>query len=319
LIRAAEAGKQVICLVELKARFDEERNIQVAQMLEKAGVHVVYGLVGYKTHTKTALVVRHEADGMRSYCHIGTGNYNSKTAGLYTDVGLLTCDPKITGEVVELFHYLTGRSRKTDYQHLLVAPINMRERFEAMIDREIALCAAWRERGGDMADPRRPRIIAKMNSLEDRQLCNKLYEASNAGVSIDLIVRGFCCLRPGVPGLSEHIRVTSVIGRFLEHSRIFYFQNDGQPEYYIGSADWVYRYLNNRVECITPIYEKHLQDRLGMVLDIMLNDQRQAWDMQPDGSYVQRRPGEDDEEATSTHELMMLQALREVGRRPMVT
>lgn len=314
LIRAAEAGKQVICLVELKARFDEERNIQVAQMLEKAGVHVVYGLVGYKTHTKTAMVVRQESDGMRTYCHIGTGNYNSKTAGLYTDLGLLTCDPAITDEIIELFHYLTGRSQKKNYNKLLVAPINMRDRFEQMIDREIQHCEAWKQRGGDPGDPNRPRIVAKMNSLEDRKMCRKLYEASQAGVSIDLIVRGFCCLRPGIAGMSENIRVTSVIGRFLEHSRIFHFHNAGQGEYYIGSADWMYRNLNNRVECITPIEQPHLQDRLRLILDVMLNDRRQCWEMQPDGSYVQRKPVDDADGGDGTQETLMMLALRESGR-----
>ena len=316
LIRAAEAGKQVVCLVELKARFDEERNIQVAQELEKAGVHVVYGLIGLKTHTKTAMVVRHEPDGMRVYAHIGTGNYNSKTAILYTDLGLFTCDPRITGELVELFHYLTGRSLKSSFDHLLVAPINMRERFEQMIEREIGHTLAWRQRGGDPADPHRPRIIAKMNSLEDQSACQKLYEASAAGVRIDLIVRGFCCLRPGVPGLSENITVSSVIGRFLEHSRIFHFHNDGADEYYIGSADWMYRNLNNRVECITPIYEPALQQQLQQVLDIMLADQRQAWDMQPDGSYIQRQPDEQrPETAIGTHKALM-QLMQLTRREP---
>ncbi len=290
LIRAAEAGKQVICLIELKARFDEERNIRVAQTLVKAGVHVVYGLVGLKTHTKLAMAVRHESDGMRTYCHIGTGNYNSKTASLYTDLGLMTCRPDIVGDAVELFHYLTGRSLKRDFRRLLVAPVNMRRRFVEMIDREVAHCDDWRRRGGEPDDPDRPRVIAKMNSLEDRDLCDKLYAASNAGVHIDLIVRGFCCLRPGVPGMSENIRVISIIGRFLEHSRIFIFHNAGQREYYIGSADWMYRNLNNRVECITPVDDPTLQERLQQIVDICLADHRQAWDMRPDGRYTQRQP-----------------------------
>ncbi|MEM7624970.1 MAG: polyphosphate kinase [Planctomycetota bacterium] len=305
LIKAAEAGKQVVVLVELKARFDEERNVQLAQRLEKAGIHVVYGVVGYKTHTKTSLVVRREKDGLRTYAHIGTGNYNSKTANLYTDLGLFTCDPRITGDLVELFHFLTGRSLKDDFDHLLIAPTNMRRRFMEMIDREIAHAEAWKKAtkgksggkskgasggtsGGDT--PPRPTIIAKMNSLEDRRICRKLYEASNAGVKVQLMIRGFCTLRPGVPGLSENITVTSVIGRFLEHSRIFHFSNAGNPEYYIGSADWMYRNLNNRVECITPIYDPALQSKLKTILDTMLADQRQAWDMQSDGSYVQRSP-----------------------------
>lgn len=290
LIRAAEAGKQVVALVELKARFDEERNIRVAQTLEKAGVHVVYGIVGLKTHTKIAVVVRQESDGLRTYAHIGTGNYNPKTANLYTDLGLFTCHPKITSELIDLFHYLTGHSCKHDFAKLLVAPISMRGRFVELIEREMASAAAWRQRGSDPADPDRPLIIAKMNSLEDKKICQKLYEASQAGVRIKLIVRGFCCLRPGVPGLSDNITVVSVIGRFLEHSRIWYFHNAGKPEYFIGSADWMYRNLNTRVECVAPIAEPALQGRLKQILDIMLADQRQAWDMGGDGVYLQRQP-----------------------------
>ena len=290
LIRAAEMGKQVVCLVELSARFDEERNVQIASVLEKAGVHVVYGVVGLKTHTKTALVVRKEDQGMKVYAHVGTGNYNAKTAGLYTDLGLFTCDRRITDDLVEMFHFLTGRSVKKDFRHLLIAPVNMRRRFVELIDREIEHAQAWHQRGADPDDPHRPHIIAKMNSLEDQRLCKKLYEASQAGVRIQLIVRGFCCLRPGVPGLSEHITVTSVIGRFLEHSRIYTFHNQGQPDYYIGSADWMYRNLNNRVECITPIFDPVLQARLKEILDVTLADQRQGWDLHPDGTYIQRQP-----------------------------
>ena len=290
LIRAAEAGKQVVVLVELKARFDEERNVELAQRLEKAGIHVVYGVVGLKTHTKTALVVRQEGSALRSYAHIGTGNYNAKTADLYTDLGLFTCDPRITGDLVQVFHFLTGRSIAKDYKHLLIAPTNMRRRFMEMIQREIDHCADWKERGGDLEDPNRPSILAKMNSLEDKEICEKLYQASCAGVKIDLIVRGFCCLRPGVQGLSENITVTSVIGRFLEHSRVYCFHNNGEREYYIGSADWMYRNLNNRVECITPIYDPGHRATLQNMLNVMLADQRQSWDMHPDGSYTQRKP-----------------------------
>lgn len=290
LIRAAESGKQVVCLVELKARFDEERNIHVAQALEKAGIHVVYGLIGLKTHTKTSLVVRHEADTMRVYAHIGTGNYNSKTANLYTDLGLFTCNQEITSDLVEMFHFLTGRSQIKDFRKLLIAPINMKRRFVELIDREIAQTQAWKARGGEADDPARPRIIAKMNSLEDRGVCRKLYDASRAGVRIQLIVRGFCCLIPGVRGMSENITVQSVIGRFLEHSRIYYFHNSGNGEYYIGSADWMYRNLNDRVECITPILEPALQQRLRQILEVMLEDRRQAWDLGSNGVYVQRKP-----------------------------
>lgn len=306
LVRAAESGKQVVCLVELKARFDEERNIHVAQALEKAGIHVVYGLVGLKTHTKTSLVVRHEADGMRVYAHIGTGNYNSRTASLYTDLGLFTCNPDITNDLVEMFHFLTGRSQKKDFRKLLIAPTNMKRRFTEMIDREMSQAPAWKDRGAREDDPARPRIVAKMNSLEDRGVCRKLYDASRAGVRIQLIVRGFCCLVPGVPGMSENITVQSVIGRFLEHSRIYYFHNAGSGEYYIGSADWMYRNLNDRVECITPILEPALQQRLRQILDVMLEDRRQAWDLGSDGVYVQRQPDPArPETAVGTHQRLM--------------
>ncbi|MEM0913141.1 MAG: polyphosphate kinase 1 [Planctomycetota bacterium] len=314
LIKAAEAGKQVVCLVELKARFDEERNVQIARRLEKAGVHVVYGVVGLKTHTKTSLVVRQEQEGMRCYAHIGTGNYNAKTANLYTDLGLFTCDTRLTDDIVDLFHFLTGRSHSRTFKHLLIAPVNMRKRFNELINQEIEHAHAWKERGADPDDPNRPRITCKMNSLEDLDICERLYAASQAGVAIELIVRGFCCLRPGVPGLSENIRVISVIGRFLEHSRIYRFHNAGQPEHFIGSADWMYRNLNNRVECITPIYEPDLKARLDEILAIVINDPRQAWDMKPDGTYTQRRPaGSDDDQELSigTHRLLMALAKRE--------
>jgi polyphosphate kinase len=297
LIRAAEARKQVVCLVELKARFDEERNIQIAAELEKAGVHVVYGIVGLKTHTKTTLVVRQDPDGIRCYAHVGTGNYHAGTSRLYTDLGLLTADPDITQDLVELFHYLTGRSLKRDYQKLLIAPVNMQARFMEMIDREIEHHNAGRP----------ARIVAKMNSLEERKVCRALYRASQAGVPIDLIVRGFCTLRPGVAGLSDNIRVTSVIGRFLEHSRVFYFRNGAADEadgaFYFGSADWMYRNLQARVEAVVPITRRPLRERLWDILRIMLNDQRQAWDMRPDGTYVQRRPN--DPSAHGTHQTLM--------------
>ncbi|MGB1123576.1 MAG: polyphosphate kinase 1 [Phycisphaeraceae bacterium] len=306
LIRAAESGKQVVVLVELKARFDEERNVELAQRLEKAGIHVVYGVVGLKTHTKTALVVRQESQALRTYAHIGTGNYNAKTADLYTDLGLFTCDPRITSDLVQVFHFLTGRSIAPDYEHLLIAPTNMRSRFMDMIQREIDHCKAWRDRGAEADDPNRPYICAKMNSLEDEQICRKLYEASSAGVKIDLIVRGFCCLRPGVEGLSENIKVTSVIGRFLEHSRVYHFHNNGEGEYYIGSADWMYRNLNNRVECITPIYEPNHRAALKQMLDVMLADQRQSWDLHSDGTYTQRTPSDiNSASAVGTHRTLM--------------
>jgi polyphosphate kinase len=300
LIQAAEARKQVVCLVELKARFDEERNILLARQLERAGVHVVYGLVGLKTHTKTILVVRQDTDRIRCYAHIGTGNYHAQTARLYTDLGLFTCDPAITGDMIEMFHALTGRSLKQDYRKLLVAPANMRPRFLEMIERE-----AEHARAGRAAQ-----IVAKMNSLEDRKIIAALYDASQAGCEIDLIVRGFCCLRPGVPGLSERIRVTSVIGRFLEHSRVFYFRNGAEDpvdgQFFIGSGDWMYRNLLARVEVTTPIEDRALRARCWEVLQIMLRDQRQAWEMQPDGSYVQRDCKSDEPAVgTGTQEQLM--------------
>jgi polyphosphate kinase len=297
LVTAAEANKQVVCLIELKARFDEERNIQLANRLEKAGVHVLYGVPELKTHTKTTLVVRQDPDGIRCYAHIGTGNYHPGTAKLYTDFGLLTCDPEITRDLVELFHYLTGRSLKRDYRKLLVAPVNMQARFLAMLDREIEHHKAGRP----------AHIIAKINSLEERKVVRALYRASQAGIKIDLIVRGFCTLKPGVPGLSENIRVISIIGRFLEHSRIFYFRNGAENEldgeFYIGSADWMYRNLLARVEAVVPIEKPALRERLWEVLQVMQNDRRQAWDMRSDGSYVQRKP--DDPSQLGTHQTLM--------------
>lgn len=279
LIRAAESGKQVAVLVELRARFDEARNILWARKLEDAGVHVAYGVVGYKTHTKVALVVRQEQGGIRSYAHIGTGNYNSKTARMYEDIGLLTCDPGITEDLVGLFNYMTGRSRQTEYRKLLIAPVAMKRRFIECIEREGELASAGK--GG--------RIIAKMNQLEDRSVTDALYRASMQGASIDLVIRGFCCIRPGVKGLSENIRVTSTIGRFLEHSRIFWFGN-GQADpldgdFFIGSADWMYRNLNTRVECATPIEARPHRERLWEILQLHLTDRRQRWVMRRDGAY----------------------------------
>jgi polyphosphate kinase len=298
LIRAAEAKKQVVCLVELQARFDEERNILVAHALEKAGVHVVYGVLGLKTHTKTTLVVRQDPDGIRCYAHIGTGNYHVQTARLYTDVGLLTCRSDITDDLVALFHYLTGRSLQKAYRKLIVAPVAMRDRFLSMIEREVE-----HERAG-----RPSQIIAKMNALEDRQICRALYAASNANVQIKMFIRGFCCLRPGVAGMSENIRVVSVIGRFLEHSRIFLFRNGAENpidgEFYIGSADWMYRNLLERVEAVVPIEDRGLREKLWEILQVMGNDNRQAWDMHSDGTYIQRRPPDGASEL-GTHQTLM--------------
>lgn len=282
LVRAAEHGKQVACMVELRARFDENRNVSYARRLEHAGVHVAYGIVGLKTHAKCSLVVRREKDGLRAYAHVGTGNYHPHTAQLYTDLSLLTCDPRITGEIQELFNAMTGYSLKADYEHLLVAPTTMRPRFNALIDAEIENAKAGKP----------ARIFAKLNSMEDRKITDKLYEASQAGVQIDLCVRGFCCLRPGVPGLSENIRVVSVVGRFLEHSRVFHFAG-GQEDplmghWYFGSADWMYRNLNNRLEAICPIYDTAARKRLQELMCANLDDHAYAWDLHPDGTYVRR-------------------------------
>lgn len=286
LIRAAEQGKQVVCLVELKARFDEERNIYWAQELESAGVHVVYGIVGLKTHAKTSLVIRQDPDGLRSYAHFGTGNYNVQTSKLYTDFGLFTARPEITSELVDFFNYLTGRSLKSDYQHLLIAPVNMFNHFKSMIEREAQMAKAGKP----------AHIFAKMNNMEENDIGWELYRASQAGVEIDLIVRGFCSLRPQMPGLSDRLRVSSVIGRFLEHSRVFYFRNgaenpvDGQ--FFIGSADWMYRNLHARIECVVPIIDRGIKEKLWEVVQLHLADQRQTWDMKNDGSYSQRNKSE---------------------------
>lgn len=301
LITAAENGKQVAVLVELKARFDEENNINWARKLEQAGVHVVYGLVGLKTHTKIALVVRREDDRIRRYVHIGTGNYNNKTAHIYTDIGLLSCREELGADLTDLFNYLTGYSRQKSYRKLLVSPVNSRDRFLSLIRREIAHA----ENG------RHARIFAKMNSLVDPEMIATLYEASRAGVQIDLIVRGMCCLRPGVEGVSENIRVISVVGRFLEHSRIYYFHNggNGNEEVYIGSADWMSRNLDRRVEAIAPVEDPDIAKDLQEILAIMLADNRQAWELQSDGRYIQRRPTDDTPEQ-SAQKILMEMALQ---------
>jgi polyphosphate kinase len=289
LIEAAERGKQVVVLIELQARFDEANNIAWARTLENYGVHVVYGVRGLKTHTKTALVVRREPDGIRRYVHIGTGNYHSRTAKLYTDVGLFTCSPSIGADVSDLFNALTGFSRQQLYRKLLVAPANMRLRFVEMIDREAEHARAGR--GG--------RIIAKMNALVDPDAILALYRASAAGVKIDLIVRGVCCLRAGLPDVSANITVRSIIGRFLEHSRVFYFGNSDAPEYYIGSADWMPRNFDRRVETVAPIEDPILHARIDSLLALCLHDNRQAWLLQPDGTYLQRHPEGDEPERAS--------------------
>ncbi|MBD1915542.1 MULTISPECIES: polyphosphate kinase 1 [Cyanophyceae] len=298
LITAAENRKQVVALVELKARFDEANNIEWAKKLEDAGVHVVYGIVGLKTHTKTTLVVREEGDNIRRYVHIGTGNYNPKTSKLYTDLGLFSGQEELGADLSDLFNFLTGYSRQKAYRKLLVAPLALRDRMEALIRREIDHAQS----GGQ------GKIVAKMNSLVDGRIIRLLYEASQAGVEIDLIVRGICCLRPGMPGVSENIRVISVIGRFLEHSRIFCFHNSGQPEYFIGSADWMTRNLDRRVEAVVPIDDPKLVKELQNILDVLQADNRQAWEMAADGTFTQRRPV--DEEERGTHATLMAYALK---------
>lgn len=278
LIEAAERGKQVAVLVELKARFDEAANIGWARRLEQAGVHVAYGLLGLKIHTKTSMVVREESDGIRRYCHIGTGNYNHRTARIYEDIGILTADPEVGADLADLFNHLTGYGREIQYNKLLVAPDQLRPRLEDLIDREIA--------------SGRGRMILKMNSLVDAPMIEKLYEASQAGVDIDLIIRGSCGLRPGVPGLSDRIRVRSLVGRYLEHSRIFHFGNatgPGQAETYIGSADLMGRNLNRRVEALVRIDDQRAQQRIAEILDVLLNDDRLAWTLASDGVWTKRR------------------------------
>ncbi|GBF86531.1 polyphosphate kinase 1 [Aphanothece sacrum] len=302
LITAAENGKQVAVLVELKARFDEENNILWARRLEQAGVHVVYGLVGLKTHTKVILVVRRESNKMRRYVHIGTGNYNPKTAKLYTDLGLLTCREELGADLTDLFNFLTGYSRQKSYRKLLVAPFSMRDRMIGMIRREAEHC----RNGGS------GRIVAKMNALVDSPIIEALYKASQAGVKIDLIIRGICCLRPKVEGISDNINVISIIGRFLEHSRIFYFHNGGDEEIYIGSADWMTRNLSRRVEAITPIDDPNIAKELQEILGIMLADNRQAWELQTDGSYIQRYSSDNGPEQSSQN-IFMEMALKSAG------
>jgi polyphosphate kinase len=280
LIDAAQNGKQVAALVEIKARFDEASNLTWAQKLEEAGVHVVYGILGLKTHTKVVLVLRKEGIELRRYFHIGTGNYNSKTSKIYTDLGLLSCRNDLGADLTDLFNFLTGFSKQKLYRKLLVAPMSLRSRMMEMIQREVQHC----QNGGS------GQIIVKMNALTDPPIIKALYEASQAGVNIDLIVRGMCCLLPGIPGVSEHIRVISIVGRYLEHSRIVYFHNNGQAELYIGSADWMPRNLDRRVEAVTPVEDPSCATELKELLDILLADNRQAWELQSDGSYRQRQP-----------------------------
>lgn len=281
LLEAAENGKQVAVLVELKARFDEESNIGWAKMLEKEGVHVIYGLLGLKTHSKVTMVVRREGEGICRYIHLATGNYNAVTAQLYEDLGMFTCDEEIGADVTDLFNYLTGYSSKQDYRKLLVAPINLRTRMESLIEREI----------DHVKKGKKAHIMIKVNSLVDKPMIKCLYKASQSGVKVDLIVRGMCCLRPGVEGISENIRVVSVVGRFLEHSRIYYFLNDGSEEIYLGSADLMPRNIDWRVEVLFPIREPHLIQQIrDDILAIYLKDNLKARLMRSDGTYQRAKP-----------------------------
>jgi polyphosphate kinase len=296
LRQAALSGKQVAAMVELKARFDEENNIEWARRLEQAGVHVTYGLPDLKTHCKLALVVRKEGAHMRRYAHIGTGNYNATTARLYTDFGLLTCDPELTEDISEVFNVITGYSKQRDFSGLLVAPVSLRHGIRHRIERE----AAQHQRSG------RGHLLFKMNSLVDPALIESLYAASQAGVQIDLLIRGMCSLRPGVPGLSETIRVISVVGRFLEHSRAYYFQNGGHPELFIGSADLMPRNLDHRVEVLAPVRSAAIRRTIvDEIFAVYLRDTLQAWDLQPDGTYVRREPGRDAPPLSAQTSLMM--------------
>jgi polyphosphate kinase len=285
LIEAAEAGKQVAVLVELKARFDERNNIAWATRLESAGIHVVYGLVNIKVHCKLTLVVRKEADGIRRYAHLGTGNYNRATSAVYTDLGLFTADPAIVDDVTEVFNYLTGYSNKRTYNALLVAPTGLKNSFRALVEREMEHARAGRPAG----------IIVKNNAVADLPMIKTLYRASQAGVPIELVVRGVCCLRPGIPGISDRIRVRSIVGRFLEHSRLYAFENGGDAEVYFGSADLMERNLDRRVEVLCPVLDpglrRHLRD---VVLDLVVRDNARAWILKTDGSYARCQPGQDE-------------------------
>ena len=275
LMRAAENGKEVMTLVELKARFDEDNNIQWAKRLEQAGIHVVYGIIGFKTHTKIALIVRKEKGRLRNYFHIGTGNYNSNTSKFYTDIGLLSTDPEIASDLIELFNYLSGFSKQKSYQKLLVSPSSLREKFIFLIKREIK----------NSEEGKKGKIIAKMNSLVDPEFIKLLYLASQKGVEINLIIRGICCLYPQKKHLSENIKVISIIGHFLEHSRIFWFCNNDNPEVFIGSADWMRRNLDRRIEAVTPVEDKKLKIQLYNLLQTYLNDNYFSWIMKENGSY----------------------------------
>ncbi len=302
LLRAAERGKQVAALVEVTARFDEAKNIGWAAMLETAGVHVTYGLLGLKTHAKVTLIVRNEPDGPRTYCHVGTGNYHAQTARLYSDLGLLTSNPDVGSDLVNLFHFLTGYAPEQEYCCLVTAPQDMRGRFEALIRREVK---HQRKTGSG-------RIIAKMNALDDTAIIQELYRASREGVSIDLIVRGHTRLRPGLADYSENIRIRSILGRFLEHDRIYHFHNNGNPEVLIGSADWRQRNLNERVEILAMITDPAQRERLTQVLEFALGDNRLAWEVDADGRWTQLCPAEGEPER-NYHQSLMRDAVHRAG------
>lgn len=302
LAEAAERGKQVTVLVELKARFDEENNIIWAKKLEKAGCHVIYGLMGLKTHCKITLVVRREEDGIRRYVHLGTGNYNDSTAKLYTDLGLLTCSNQIGEDATAVFNMISGYSEPIRWNKLSLAPLWLRNKFIKLIDREIEYAGK-----GEYAH-----IVAKMNSLCDRQIIEKLYEASCSGVKIELIVRGICCLKPGVPKLSENISVRSIVGNFLEHARIFFFENGGSSEIYMGSADWMPRNLDKRVEILFPVEDEKLKAKVKHILDVQLADNEKAHVMKPNGTYekIDKRGRR---EIINAQEIFCDEALKSVG------
>jgi polyphosphate kinase len=301
--RAAQNGKQVTALVELKARFDEENNILWARALERAGVHVVYGVIGLKTHCKAALVVRREPDGIRRYLHLATGNYNAVSARIYTDLGLFTADPEFGEDASQLFNLLTGYSRSHRWRQFEVAPTSLRERVIALIDRE--------RRHAEQGMP--SRIIVKMNALVEPSVIDALYRASQAGVTIDLAIRGTCCLRPGVPGVSENIRVVSIVDKFLEHSRVVYFENAGQPELYLGSADWMPRNFFRRIEVMFPVVDRRLKDRITEeILETVLADNVKARVLQPNGSYIRRSPRPD--EAPFRAQVVLQELTRQIVR-----
>jgi polyphosphate kinase len=295
LVDAAEAGKQVVVLVEVKARFDEQANIGWARTLEKAGCHVVYGLVGLKTHCKTALVIRQEGHQIRRYAHIGTGNYHPRTARLYEDFGLLTADPEVGADLTDLFNVLTGYSRQTAYRRLLVAPYGVRAGIVERIEREIKLALEGR-----------PGLVQiKVNSLVDEEVIDALYLASRAGVRVDLVIRSICTLRPGVPGLSDNIRVRSIVGRFLEHSRVFRFGNDGDPEVWMGSADLMHRNLDRRVESLVRVTDPTSAAELERVLDLAMSPQTQAFELLPDGTWQQAVPADPDRPARNLQSALL--------------